>query len=52
MSESANKKPSGRARYAALLAGVAVGVSCYWVPPDYQTVCAALAKVIAAACGG
>ena len=49
---NAPKRPSRRARLIALALGMAVGVSCYWVPPDYQTVCAALAKVVSTACGG
>lgn len=36
----------------AALAGAVLAASCYCVPPDYQTVCALVAKIAGSACGG
>ena len=36
----------------ALCAGLLLGVSCYWVPPEYQDVCNTVAKVVGTTCGG
>jgi hypothetical protein len=49
-----SEKPQKRRRAPAVAAllGVALGASCYCVPPEYQTVCAAVAKIAAACVGG
>lgn len=46
-------KPPARLKklgYAALI-GVVLGLVCQSLPPDYRTLCTAVARIVSTACG-